>query len=97
MEEAAVSAKSIKDWLAEGELLYNQALAEYQSLRAQLEQLERTLAVKNTELNQMASVIGRPPAESGRRLSAELVEAETIPSVAGSVTRALTGRGLGRA
>jgi hypothetical protein len=91
-----LSVKSLREWLAEGEQLYGQAMAEYQNLQAQLEQLERALATKRGEVNQIAQVIGKPPpTEQGKRLSAQLVEVDAAP--AGAVTRALTGRGLGRA
>jgi hypothetical protein len=89
-----VGVKSLREWLAEGEQLYGQALAEYQNLQAQLEQLERALTAKRGEVNQIAQVIGKsPPAEQGKRLSAQLIEADAAPT--GAVTRALTGRGLG--
>jgi hypothetical protein len=92
-----VSTKSLRDWLAEGEQIYNQAMGEYRSLEAQLEQLEKSLGAKRTEVNQIAQVINKPPVEPTRRLSAQLVEVQEVPTVVGNVTRALTGRGLGRA
>jgi hypothetical protein len=95
-EEKPVSFKSFKDWLTEGEQLYAQAMSEYRSLEGQLEQLEQSLAVKKDEVNQIARVIGQPPIDNNRRLSAELVDPQQGSSVMGTVTRALTGRGLGR-
>jgi hypothetical protein len=92
-----VSTKSLRDWLAEGEQLYNQAMGEYRGLEAQLEQLEKALGIKRVEVNQIAQVINKPPVEATRRLTAQLVEAQEIPTTVGNVTRALTGRGLGRA
>jgi hypothetical protein len=92
-----VGVKSLKEWLAEGEQLYGQAMSEYKHIESQLEQLEHLLASKRTEVNQIAHVIGRPPVEPSRRVAAQIVEAEAVPPVVGSVTRALTGRGLGRA
>ena len=91
--------KSLSDWLSEGEQLYNAALAEFQSLEAQLDDLESRLAAKKAELNQIAQVVGKPPVESTRRLSAELIEAHgpnTVPNSPATIARALTGRGLGR-
>jgi hypothetical protein len=93
----ALSTKSLRDWLAEGELLYNQAMNDYRGLEAQLEQIEKALGAKRTEVNQIAQVVGKPPVEPTRRLSAQLIEAESVPTVVGTMTRALTGRGLGRA
>ena len=92
-----MSTKSLRDWLAEGEQLYNQAMGEYRGLEAQLEQLEKALGHKRAEVNQIAQVVNKPPVEATRRLSAQLVEAQDVPTVVGNVTRALTGRGLGRA
>ena len=92
-----MSTKSLRDWLAEGEQLYNQAMGEYRGLEAQLEQLEKALGLKRAEVNQIAQVVNKPPVEATRRLSAQLVEAQDVPTVVGNVTRALTGRGLGRA
>ena len=92
-----MSTKSLREWLAEGEQLYNQAMGEYRGLEAQLEQLERSLGAKRAEVNQIAQVINKPPVEASRRLSAQLVEPQEVPAVVGTVTRALTGRGLGRA
>jgi cell division septum initiation protein DivIVA len=91
--------KTFKDWLSEGDALYQQALGEYQQLEAQIEDLERKLAIKKDEVNQIAGVIGKSPVEpSSRRLTAELIDNHTQGSVANSpatIARALTGRGLG--
>lgn len=89
-------SKSIRDWLAEGETLYNAAMADYRTLESQLATLEQTLAAKRQEVNQIAQVIGKEAIESNCRLTAELVETEPVNTVVGAVTRALTGRGLGR-
>jgi len=91
--------KSFKDWLGEGEQLYNSTLAEFQQLENQLVELEQRLAAKKAEVNQIAQVIGKPPVESSRRLSAELVDANhpsNVPNSPATIARALTGRGLGR-
>jgi hypothetical protein len=85
--------------LNEGEALYNAALAEYQALESQLEDLESKLAAKKAELNQIAQVVGKPPVESPKRLTAELVDPHTpnsVPNSPATIARALTGRGLGR-
>lgn len=91
--------KSFKEWLGEGESLYNSTLAEFQQLEQQLVELEQRLAAKKAEVNQIAQVIGKPPVESQRRLSAELVDpgqANSVPNSPATIARALTGRGLGR-
>lgn len=90
--------KSFKDWLGEGEQLYNATVAEFQQLEAQLAELEQRLAAKKAEVNQIAQVIGKPPVESQRRLSAELVDPGpgNVQNSPATIARALTGRGLGR-
>lgn len=90
--------KTFKDWLSEGDQLYQTALSEFQALEAQIEDLEQKLAIKKDELNQIAGVIGKPPVESSRRLSAELIDHHTsgsVPNSPATIARALTGRGLG--
>ena len=72
--EVSIVTKSLSEWLTEGEALYNAALAEYQNIEAQLDELEARLAAKKAEVNQIAQVIGKPPVESSRRLTAQLVE-----------------------
>ncbi len=92
-------SKSLQEWLSEGEQLYNAALSEYQQIEAQLDELEAKLAAKKAEVNQIAQVVGKPPVESSRRLSAELIEQHgpnSVPNSPATIARALTGRGLGR-
>src|SRR5437667_5649224 len=91
--------KSFKDWLAEGEALYSSTLKEYQAIETQLEEMEAKLAAKKNEVNQIAQVIGKPPVESNRRLTAQLIEdhgPNSVPNSPATIARALTGRGLGR-
>jgi hypothetical protein len=91
--------KSLHEWLQEGESLYNAALQEYQNIESQLDELEAKLAAKKAELNQIAQVVGKPPVESSRRLTAQLVEdhgPNSVPNSPATIARALTGRGLGR-
>ncbi|MGN6507091.1 MAG: hypothetical protein ACTHM6_16170 [Tepidisphaeraceae bacterium] len=91
--------KSFKDWLGEGESLYQQAVQEYQELERQLDDLEKRLAIKKDEVNQIAAVVGKPPVESpNRRLTAELVDQHSpssVPNTPATIARALSGRGLG--
>lgn len=92
-------SKSLKDWLAEGEALYAAAMQEYQALEAQIDELEKKLAIKREEVNQIAAVINKPPVEINRRLSAQLVEEHSpasVPNSPATIARALQGRGLGR-
>jgi hypothetical protein len=91
--------KSLHDWLAEGETLYNAALAEYHHLETQLDEMEARLAAKKAEVNQIAQVVGKPHVESNRRLTAQLVDdhgPHSVPNSPATIARALTGRGLGR-
>jgi len=64
---------SIQQWLQQGELLYSTAVKEYQAIEAQLDELERRLTAKRAEVNQIATIVGKPPVEGSRRLSAQLV------------------------
>jgi hypothetical protein len=91
-------SKSFKDWLSEGESIYQAALKEYQSIETQLEELELQLAAKKEEVNSIAAVIGKPPVESGRRPAVEIVDGHgpgSIPASRNTIAKALTGRGLG--
>ena len=91
--------KSIKDWLQEGEAMYGQAIDEFRSLEAQMEELENKLVAKQDEVNQLAAIIGKPPVEvNTRRPSVQIVEGHTpgsIPASRSTIAKALTGRGLG--
>ena len=87
--------KSFNEWMSEGESIYAEAMTEYQSLEAQIAQLEARVGEKKAEVNQIAQMIGRPLIEGSKRVSASIVE--HVPpntTVVGSMTRALTGRGL---
>ncbi len=97
-QEGSVN-KSFRDWLSEGEQLYQAALGEYQAIEAQIDDLEQRLQAKKAEVNQIAHVIGKPPVEGSRRVTAQLIDDPapmngmgTVP--AGNVARALSGRGL---
>ena len=100
-------AANFKEWLTQGETLYNAALKEFRELEARLDELETQLAAKQEEVNQIAQMIGKPQVEGSRRLSAELVSArseENIPAVIeraqqaptsssnATIARALTGK-----
>jgi hypothetical protein len=92
--------KSFREWLSEGEQLYTSAMDEVRAIEAQLEKLDQHLAQKRAEANEIARVVGKPPAEASRRLTAQLVEAGQGPVRAPgspnipppSVARALSGR-----
>lgn len=93
-------SRNFQTWIAEGEEIYNALLGEYREIEDQIEAMERRLAEKQAEVNQMASVIGKPPMEASRRLSAQLVTAEVVDPIgttasANNIARALNGR-LGR-
>src|SRR5690242_13763263 len=68
-------AMGFQQWLQQGETLYQNALKEFHHIESQLEELDARLAAKLTELNQIASILGKAPIESTRRLSAQLVAA----------------------
>jgi hypothetical protein len=94
-------SRNFQTWIAEGEEIYNGLLGQYRDVEGQIEELERQLVAKQAEVNQMAAVIGKPPMENTRRLSAQLVTAEVVDTFgntsasANTIARALNGR-LGR-
>jgi hypothetical protein len=93
------AAKSIGEWLREGEALYEQFLREYHDLEARLVDTEKQIASKQDEVNQIAQIIGKPMVEGNRRLTAQLVDDHgpmSIPNSPSVIARALTGRNLNR-
>ena len=60
-------SNTLQTWLSQGEQLYAAAMNEFHSLEAQLEELEKKLQAKQTEVNQIASIINKPPVESSHR------------------------------
>ncbi|HET6252203.1 MAG TPA: hypothetical protein VFE47_31240 [Tepidisphaeraceae bacterium] len=93
---------SFQQWLQHGEMLYQAAMQEHSALEAQLEELERRLAAKQTELNQIAQMLSKPPVEGTRRVSAQLVtppiseeadrQAPSPNNTSATIARALTGK-----
>src|SRR6185503_15681409 len=65
-------SNNLQTWLNQGEQLYAAALNDFRALEAQLDDLEQKLAAKQTEVNQIAQIIGKPAVEGTRRLSAQL-------------------------
>ena len=93
-----MSDKNFKNWFSDAELVYSQALMEYQNLQEQIETMEKQLAAKRAEINQVALVLGKAPIEAAGKLSAHLIDAPAAPqsTIAATITRALNGRSLGR-
>jgi hypothetical protein len=91
-------SKTFQDWFREGEELYQSALKDYQDLEKQLEDLEKRLEAKQAEVNQIAQMLGKPPVEPSKRLSAQIVEGEHSGSGSSpaAIARALTGRTIHR-
>lgn len=92
-------AKSISDWMREGEELYANGLKEFQEMETQLQELESKLTAKQDEVNQVAQIIGKPLVEGNRRLTAQLVEDHgplSVPNSSSTIARALSGRNLNR-
>jgi hypothetical protein len=94
-------SRNFQTWIAEGEEIYNSLLGEYREIETQIQEMEQRLVAKQAEVNQMAAVIGKPPMENTRRLSAQLVTDEAVlepvgtTASANNIARALNGR-LGR-
>jgi hypothetical protein len=88
-------SKTLREWLQEGEALYEASLREYQELEAQMDDLEVRLSAKKSEVNQIAQVVGKPPIESSRRLVAQLVDEtgpNSVPNSPATIARAIRGR-----
>lgn len=98
---------SFQQWLQHGEMLYQSAMQEYHALEAQLEELERRLTAKQTELNQVAQMMSKPPVEGSRRVAAQIVtpsadeaDRQMAPGNGNStastqsIARALTGKSV---
>jgi hypothetical protein len=97
--EVCVVAKSIAEWLKEGEELYAAALKDYQHVELQIQELEKKLAAKQEEVNQIGQIIGKPLVEGNRRLTAQLVDdrgPNSVPNSPATIARALAGRNLNR-
>jgi len=71
-------SNNLQTWLNQGEQLYSAALNDFRALEAQLDELEQKLAAKQTEVNQIAQIIGKPAVEGTRRLSAQLTTAPVV-------------------
>jgi uncharacterized small protein (DUF1192 family) len=89
--------KSLREWLAEGEQIYNDSMREYQALLTQIDELEQRIAAKKAEVNEIARVTGKPPVEGRVRAVAEILDAEQVQSLhaipPGRMAQALGGRG----
>jgi hypothetical protein len=78
--------KSLREWLQEGEALYEAAVRDVR------------LAEKRHELQQIAQVMGKPPPEGNHRVAAQIVDERAlnnVPGPHGTIVRAIQGR-LGR-
>lgn len=73
-------AKSINDWLAEGEQLFDASLNEYHDLASQIAELEDRLNQKFTEVNRLAQIIGKSPVEPRKVVTAQLVANGSAPN-----------------
>jgi hypothetical protein len=94
-------AKSIQEWISEGEELHTAAVAELQELENQIADLEQKRSAKLAEVSQIAGIIGKQAPESARRMTTAVVEDHPVPGVAvhassATIARALAGKGLGR-
>jgi len=69
----AMAANSFQQWLAQGEQLYAALARQYQTMEAQLIELESRLADKQAEIEQVGRLLGKPAPQLNRRLSAQLV------------------------
>jgi hypothetical protein len=99
ISEVRTVAKSIAEWIAEGEELYAASLREYQQIELELAEMEKKLGAKQDEVNQIAQIIGKPLVEGNRRLTAQLIDdhgPNSVPNSPATIARALAGRNLTR-
>ena len=92
-------ARTIQDWMREGEELYESTMRDCQNIESQIHDLEQRLADKQLEVNRLAQILGKPLAESGRRVTAQIIDDHgqaTIVNTPVTIARALSGRGLAR-
>jgi hypothetical protein len=91
--EPTTISSAVQEWLLQGEALYESAMSDFRAIENQLVELESKLAEKRSEVNQIAQLIGKPPAEGSRRLSAQLIEERTAnPGATTHIARALAGK-----
>jgi hypothetical protein len=74
------SRMSFQQWLQHGEVIYQNAMQEYHALQTQMEELERRLATKQTELNQISAILNKPPVETVRRAPLTAAAAMASPA-----------------
>jgi hypothetical protein len=103
-------AKSIEEWLKEGEGLYEAAMGEYRQLEDQIAELKKQRNAKRSEVNQLGRVIGKPqieavpssPNASGHAADGPTVEViepgapGSVPNTRSSIARALAGQPMRR-
>jgi hypothetical protein len=96
--QGASMAKNIQDWIHEGEELHTVAVGELGELDKQLSELEQKRAAKLAEVNQIAGILGKPPAETVRRVAAYVADDHpaTTDNASATIARALAGKGLHR-
>jgi seryl-tRNA synthetase len=104
--EGHAVSMTIQQWLQQGESLYQTAVKEFHAIEAQLQELETRLTAKLTEVNQIASLLGKSPVESARRSGGEMSTTQIVssgpieeverhhpsPASANNIARALTGK-----
>lgn len=102
-------AKSIDEWLKEGEGLYDAAMGEFRQLEEQIAALKQQRNAKRAEVNQLARVIGKPVIEASPSSATqpnadgqpvvEVIEPGapgSVPNTRSSIARALAGQPMRR-
>jgi len=91
--------RTFKDWIAEGDSLYQNALTEFRDLETQIEELERKLTVKREEVNEIARVVGKEQIDTTKRQAVEIVDRPAnpnaphqMPNSVSTIARAISGR-----
>jgi len=96
-------AKSLSEWLQEGQQLYDAAVEEYRQLEEQAHDIQEKLAAKRLEVNQIAKVVNKPSVDESRSGASsggvDVVDPAapgSTPFTRNSIARALTGQPLRR-
>lgn len=101
-------AKSLQEWLQEGQELYDAAIAEYRRLEEQSQEIQQKLAAKRSEVNQISRMIGKPSIDEsphthgGASAVANGVDVidpnspNSAPYTRNTIARALTGQPIRR-
>jgi hypothetical protein len=94
---------TLQQWLQQGELLHETALQEYRALESQLDDVQRRLAAKRSEVNQIAAMLGKANTDGNRQVTAQIITPQATlqdtdrvlaKGTTATIARALTGKAV---